>query len=65
MVKTQMQKNKKNVIFPYSKRYCTNCDKETIFKYDRIIGHSACEECGFFGKSNNNWKGQIVAEKRI
>lgn len=63
MAKKQKEKELK---FPYSKRFCINCDKETIFRYNRTIGHSACEVCGFFGPdSNRKWKGTIYNEKTI
>lgn len=65
MVTTNLKKKKQNKEFPYSERYCINCNKETLFKYDRIIGHSSCEECGYFGPTNKKWKGLIVAEKRV
>jgi hypothetical protein len=31
---------------PKTKRMCPVCEKETKFKYDPVIGHSRCEECG-------------------
>jgi hypothetical protein len=31
---------------PLTKRYCTNCQQITKYKYDRVIGHSYCLKCG-------------------
>lgn len=31
---------------PKTLRYCTNCQKKTYYKYDPMIGHSFCLECG-------------------
>lgn len=31
---------------PSSKRYCLYCKDMRKFKFDRMIGHSACVECG-------------------
>ena len=27
-------------------RYCKVCEKNTIFKYNKFIGHSECCKCG-------------------
>ena len=32
---------------PQTKRYCRNCKKPTWFKYDKMVRHSHCRECGF------------------
>jgi hypothetical protein len=32
---------------PKTKRQCINCERETTFTYNRTLGHSECEECGF------------------
>ena len=34
------------VVPPKSKRFCTVCEKETTWSYDRAIGHSRCCMCG-------------------
>jgi hypothetical protein len=31
---------------PQSKRYCTCCEKKTVFRLNPIIGHSRCTVCG-------------------
>lgn len=31
---------------PKSRRYCLACQKRTSFRYDKIVGHSRCCECG-------------------
>jgi Zn ribbon nucleic-acid-binding protein len=31
---------------PKSERYCLNCEKMTIFEYNRNVFHSECVECG-------------------
>ena len=32
---------------PRTLRYCINCEKNVLFDYDKIIGHSKCSKCGF------------------
>lgn len=61
------KKQKEKVLeFPYSKRFCINCDCETTFRYNRIIGHSACEMCGHFGPdSKRKWKGTLYSERKL
>lgn len=27
-------------------RYCHSCERDTDWKYDRVINHSRCSECG-------------------
>ena len=36
----------KSKIPPQTKRYCTNCKKITSYKFDKMIHHSYCIECG-------------------
>ena len=31
---------------PESTRYCLGCCKMTVWKYNKIVGHSRCTECG-------------------
>ena len=31
---------------PESIRYCLGCQKNTIWKYNKVVGHSRCLECG-------------------
>ena len=31
---------------PQTRRYCTNCKKMMIYKYQRMVGHSYCIGCG-------------------
>lgn len=50
-----MKKRKKKKIPPKTMRYCFNCEKKTKFKFDRIIGHSYCSECG----KGSNFAGKI------
>jgi hypothetical protein len=52
--------NRDNIEFPYSIKFCINCNKERKFKYDRIIGHSACMTCLQFGETNKTFKYQKI-----
>jgi len=42
-----------------TKRYCTVCKKETIYKYDRIIGHSYCTRCASSSLFSKHYKPKI------
>lgn len=42
---------------PKSTRYCPVCEENTKWKYNPLIGHSCCTECGSrFGKRPKNGK---------
>jgi ribosomal protein L37AE/L43A len=41
---TRAPKQKKKMS---SMRFCRVCERNTIFIYNNIIGHSECRECGF------------------
>lgn len=47
-------KFKRNKIIkpPKSTRFCINCERRTVFKYNPTVLHSECVECGFrYGKN--------------
>jgi hypothetical protein len=31
---------------PDTERYCLSCLEKTIWKYNKIVGHSRCTQCG-------------------
>ncbi len=35
---------------PETKRKCLVCERNTLWEYDKIIGHSRCKECGCYNK---------------
>jgi hypothetical protein len=35
-----------NLVPPDTLRHCAQCNKETIFGYSPLIGHSRCRTCG-------------------
>jgi hypothetical protein len=35
-----------NMVPPDTMRYCTTCDKETVWGYVPMAGHSRCRTCG-------------------
>lgn len=37
---------KEDITPPVSKRFCLYCEKNTIFKYNRMTCHSCCVICG-------------------
>lgn len=37
----------KKSIPPATRRYCAYCKTITTFRYDKVIGHSRCQECGW------------------
>jgi hypothetical protein len=32
--------------FAWSIRFCACCGRHTIQRYERVVGHTRCEECG-------------------
>jgi len=38
---------------PKSERYCLCCEDMTEFKYNNMVGHSECKECG--GRSSKRF----------
>ena len=51
--------------FPNSYRFCYNCEEYRVFTYNKTIGHSACNECGYFGKDSKKWKGVMYNDKKL
>ena len=45
---------------PESTRYCLGCCKKTIWRYNRIAGHSRCTECGCAYATENEVDDTII-----
>jgi len=49
---------------PKSKRFCVMCEKETLWAYNRNIGHSSCNECGgHYGTDPNSYFTTVFKQK--
>jgi len=47
-----------------NRRYCTVCEQVEDFEYDRIIGHSRCQECGARFAINQHINPEIAKKRK-
>jgi len=53
------------VASPKEERYCLVCDKHTIWKFDRNVGHGRCTECGSLSLYSGRNKEDVLSKLEL